>query len=463
MKNYLKVLKSKKFEWLLLIAAVATYFGVFTTIALHRYWQYSVWYYDFGIFYSAISSVAQLKAPIIDHFIFTDQNILGDHFHPIIFLISPFLAIFKNGEVLLIFQSLFIALSGIFVYLTAKEVLKNKLESFSILAIYFSFLGLHNALITEFHEIVLLPLPLMIFLYGMVKKQKWPYLLGLIGVLLTKETTFIIPAWFGLLIAVKNTGLWRKVGIMTAVGSIAYGVSVIFLIIPAINGDKYFYLSEAVSSTNKIDFLTSFKIQTIIKTLLSFGFLPILSPESLGPVLINWWSRFSRFQRVDLGMHHNAEIAPTLIFATIYGWQRTKLYLKKFSYGIFFLAIGTFFLSAYIYKSPLLLFTNKAFYQHTQNFKFLDRLIEHIPEDGVVMAQTNIAAKIAYRKVYMLRDNYQDFNPDYIVVDLREGQEPNNFLNIQDFDKLIENLRDDPNYEIYYDQGEQLIYKRMIE
>jgi uncharacterized membrane protein len=486
------------------------FFTIFVTVALNRYWQYAAWYYDFGIFYSAISAVAQGREPIIDHFVFTGQNILGDHFHPIIFLVSPLVAIFKGGETLLVFQTLFVTLSGIFVYLVAKELLRNKvvevnkIEAFSILIIYFAYIGLHNALITEFHEITLLPLPLMMFFYGMVKKHKWWYGLGLLGVLLTKESTFIIPAWFGLLIAWRNKGEWRKIGdlrklgvwrnwqnqnmwfkigLLTSVVSVLYGMTLVYAVFPAINGVGYRYLTETVEGANKVALLNDLKIKTVFRTFVSYGFLPLLAPETLPPVIFNWWSRFSSLAttRHDLGMHYNAEIAPTLILGTIYGWIRFKSIIsflvknlnkklnkikvkfkkKYFNYLIILLAVCSLVFNIQILKSPFLLFTNKAFYAHSKNLKFLDDLIAHIPEDGVIMAQTNIAAKLAYRKVYMLREDYAKYDPDYIVIDERVGQEPNNFLGVGNFEELARNLAVDPRYELYYLSGDQKIYKKV--
>lgn len=471
-----------------------TFFVIFAALSLNRFWQYSVWYYDFGIFFQAISSVSRLEPPIIDHFYYSGKNILGDHFHPLIFIISPVYAIFKYAEVLLIVQTLFVTLSGVVMYLVTKHLTKNKLESFFLLVIYLSFIGLHNALITEFHELTLLPLPLSIFFLGMVKKNWKLYLIGLITVLMAKETTFIIPAWFGLWIAIKNKGLWRNIGLATVFGSIAYGTLVLFYLIPTIGGQSYHYLSEASSNTEIGDYFTKVKRQTVFKTLLSYGFLPILAPETWPPILFNWWSRSKSIwtTRHDLGMHYNAEIAPTLFLGTILGWNRFKKfgwstgqnwlqkYLFKKNPGNFWgglvkkykirlkphwllaiLAVFSLFLSLMVFKSPALMFFNKDFYRHTKNFVFLDKLMAEIPEEGIVMAQHNIAGKLAYRKVYILRNNYQDFNPDYIVIDTREGQEPNNFLGIDDWPELLETLRADSNYEVYYQQGEQFIYKKV--
>jgi uncharacterized membrane protein len=442
---------------------LSAFFIVFTTVALHRYWQYAVWQYDFGIFYSAISAVAQGREPLIDHYVFSGKNILGDHFHPIIFLVSPFLLLYSGGETLLVVQTLFVTLSGLFVYLTAKELFKNDLEAFPTLIIYLSFIGLHNALISQFHELALLPLPLAIFFYGMVKKNLHWYMLGLTGVLLTKETLFIIPAWFGVLMALTYRGRWRKIGATTVLACVGYGFVVIRFIIPYFLGSDYFYLSGSANNLSAFQ-LDALSIKTIVKTFASYGFIPLLSPETLLPLISNWLSRTARYGNFDLGAHYNAEIAPTLILSFMYGWQRVKKIVgKKFQlkYALAVLSVFCFLYSSLVLKSPILLFTNNAFYKHTQNFAFLDTLIAAIPRDGSVMAQTNIAAKIADRpNVYMLRDSYAEFDPDYIVVDVRPGQEPNNFFDMDNFDQTIKNIENDPKYSLFYDQGEQRIYRK---
>lgn len=452
---------------LMALLLLVLFFVVFTTISLHRFWQYASWYYDFGIFYQGISAVARGKPPIIDHFVFQGKHILGDHFHPLIFIISPIIALIPRPEVLLVVQALFVTVSGYFVYLTAHKLLKSNLESLAILIIYLAFVGLHNALITEFHAITLLPLPLSIFLYALVSKKRWLFILSWLGVLLTKETTFIIPAYFGLYLAVKNKGLWRKLGLFVTLASSIYGVGIIKWVMPAFSGREYLYLSQASSDFSWYKLVEAKKLKTIGQTLLSYGLLPIFAPEILPPVVANWASRFiSDGPRYDLGMHYNAEIAPTLILATTIGYKRVKYFLQKqfkpivIKLGLVLIALFSLLLSLFVYHSPALLAFNRAFYQHTKNFVFLDRLLEQVPKEGTVMAQHNLAGKLADRKVYILRENYEKFKPDYIVIDARDGQEPNNFWGIKDFEKLVEKLANDPHYLVYYDQGEQKIYQR---
>ena len=482
---------------------IAVFFVIFNLVALHRFWQYASWYYDFGIFYQAIHSVSQGRAPIIDHFIFQGKNILGDHFHPLIFIISPIVALIPEPEVLLIVQTLFVALSGYFIYLTAKQLTNHSWESVALLLIYLSFVGLHNALITEFHAITLLPLPLSIMLYALVSRKLRLYLFSWAAVLLTKETTFVITFFFGLYLVVtrllaavkpssnQQAGIslsklielllldrfnesaarrkkWLWTGLITAVFSLGYGYAIINWVIPAIGGRPYLYLDQARSHFSWEEIFVPHKLKTVVQTFISFGLLPLAGPEFLPPVIFNWWSRFvSEGTRYDLGMHYNAEIAPTLMLAAITGYRRIKRWLVNFlpaavvSVGLGLLAVFSLGLSVYVFKSPARLAFNRAFYQHTQNFEFLDQLLEHIPDEGTVMAQHNLAGKLADRKVYILRNKYQQFQPDYIVIDTRDGQEPNNFLGIKDFEQLVEDLEQDPSYQIYYDQGEQKIYQRI--
>lgn len=451
----------KQWDLFALISIILVFFFAFSTIALHRYWQYAAWYYDFGIFYSAIGKLAQGLPPTIDHLVYSGKNILGDHFHPIIFLITPFVAFFPRGETLLVAQAAFVALSGFLMYLLSKELTKSKIQSLLFVGIYFSFVGLHNALITEFHEIVLLPLPLSIFFYGMVKKELRLYLLGLVGVLLTKETTFIIPFWFGIVLFFQNKDRWKKIGLLTSVASVLYFVLIVFVVIPAIGGREYFYFPEPSEGALGIDVLTA---KSMFNTFASFGFLPLFSPSTLVPVLFNWYSRIQRFTNFDLGMHYNAELAPTLLLASVYGWQKLK---KKFVfvsknalYILMTITLCAIIFSIQVLKSPLLLLSNQAFFDHTQNLKFLDELVEQIPKDGVVMAQTNIAAKIAHRNTYFLRENYSDFDPDFIVIDLRDGQEPSNFYGLIDFEKLTQRIATDSAYSVFYQSGEQIIYSK---
>jgi uncharacterized membrane protein len=474
----------------LVLATGLVFFIVFLTIALHRFWQYATWYYDFGIFYQAIAAFARGDAPIIDHLIVPNKHIFADHFHPLIMMVVPFFYFVPRPETLHFVQTLSVALSGIVMFYVGKAVLKNTTAAFLFTLLYYSFFGLHFALITEFHEIALLPLPLSIFFLGMVRKSWLPLGVGFVGVLLAKETTFIIPAWFGLVMLWQYPRNRKFIGAVVSILSLVYGYLVLKVIIPAYSGSEYYYASGVGLGSTLETLPTLISHSTIWKVFASQGFLPFLAPETLPPILFNWWSRVQTGgPRIGIGMHYNAELAPTLALGAMIGWLRlqsllralatfvrprlqlksvalVRAYVAKLALtlgwnGALAITVALLcFVNIYVYKSPALLFTNPAFYAHTSSAAFLDRLIAKIPPTGTVMAQHNIAARLAYRKVYMLRNYYDPFEPDFIVFDTRAGQEPNNFFGIGDWEELVEKFENDPVYELYYDQGEQFIYKK---
>src|SRR3989338_8513854 len=98
-------------------------------VSLNRFWQYEVFYYDFGIFDQAIWSVSRFSPPKIEHFIVGGKWIFADHFSPSIFLLSPFYWLTTKSEILLVVQAIAVGLSGVVLYSIGTHVLKNRLLS----------------------------------------------------------------------------------------------------------------------------------------------------------------------------------------------------------------------------------------------------------------------------------------------------------------------------------------------
>ena len=394
----------------LALSICALFFVIFTAVALHRFWQYEAWNYDFGIFARAIWQVSRFQLPIIDHFTVTNKLIFADHFHPIIFLLSPLYWITDKPEVLLLAQTLAVSISGFILYLTSKIVLKENFISLCLLIMYFSFAGLQNAVITEFHEITLLPLPLSLFFFSLVKKKHGLYFVSTLLVLMVKESTFVITAFFSLMELIKSRAKWQKLNLAVFFFSIFYALAIITMVIPHIAQGKYQYAStETISIESYKKFIDSpEKAKTIWNSLLSFGFFPLFAPHLLFPVVVNWYIRFTSLAttRHGLGFHYNAETAPLLYFASLFGIVNLISFVKnkhKIQFIVFIFTIITFLYSFFILKSPLRLATIPEFYRHTQNFEFLDQLVSEVPKEGSVMAQTNLTSRLINREIYAQR------------------------------------------------------------
>lgn len=138
----------------ILITVIVILTGVL--VSVHRYWQYEVFYIDFGQYDQAIWEVAHFQAPMVDHFIHGFIPVFADHFTPSIFLLSPFYWL-KSSKIMILFvQAISVGISGLVLYSIGKLVVKDRFLSLSIVVCYFLFVGLQNAVITEFHELTVM-------------------------------------------------------------------------------------------------------------------------------------------------------------------------------------------------------------------------------------------------------------------------------------------------------------------
>lgn len=443
------------------------------TVSLNRYWQYEVFFYDFGIFDQAIWSASRFKMPIVDHLVVGGKPIFADHFNPSIFLLSPLYWFTSRSEILLIAQAVVVGLSGWVLYRIGVNVLRNWILSLSVAISYFLFVGLQNAVITDFHEVTVMTLPLMLTFWAIIRKKILWYFPLLLLTLGFKESTFLLGLGIGVFVILAKREWWR-VGMVTVFLSLLWGFISIKLVIPYFSGGIYQYSSSLPNTIPET--LTSLvdhplKRRTLFYSFSSFGFLPLLDLSSWVLILQDFAARFvpkTSFTRWDLRLHYSAQIAPILAVSSVMTLSflkkipRVSQFLPIFCVG---LILNALILHQFILHGPLGLAYNPAFYSHTKNFQFLDDLIAQIPKNASVMTQNNLAVRFTHQKVWLLRRGYGGYQPDYIVIDAREGQNPNNFFGIRpeqgELLLLIEELKNDSSYSISYQTREQYVFKRI--
>lgn len=437
--------------------------------SVNRFWQYEVFYYDFGIFDQAIWSVSRFRPPIIEHLTVGGKWIFADHFSPSIFLLSPFYWLTTRSEMLLVVQAIAVGLSGVVLYKIGIHILKNKLLSLGGLICYLFFLGLQNAVISDFHEFTVMTLPLMLTFWAIVRWKIWYYFLFLTITLGFKESTFLLGIGIGILIFFLRRR-WFKVGLITIVLSIMWGYLSIKIIIPAFSNGFYAYAPSL--SANIYDNMLalvdhSLKQRTLFYSLLSFSFLPFLAPEFWFLLLQDYATRFiggTCCTRWGMGLHYNAQSAVILAVSCMFALSRLQRMriISKFLPLLIALIIGNaLFLYRFVLHGPFALAYNPAFYSHTKDFTFLNDLIEKIPADVSIMTQNNIAPRFTHQKVLFLKRDYENYKPEYIVLDARTGQNPNNFFGTKDALGILELLRKDFRYELTYKTKDQFIFHRV--
>lgn len=436
-------------------------------VSVNRFWQYEVFYYDFGIFDQAIWNVAHFRAPIIDHLVVGRTWIFADHFNPSIFLLSPLYWFTNKGEALLIVQCIIVGLSGLVLYKIGNKILNKRFLSLSILICYFLFVGLQNAIISDFHEVTVSVFPLMLVFWSILNNKKLLYFLFLIITLGFKESIFIVGIGIGIYILIVKKA-WKNISIATLIISILWGFIAIKIIIPYFSGGIYQYFSVARDIGNP--FITLFdsaiKRRTLFYSYLSFGFLPLLSPEFWFLQFQDFYTRFvpTTQTRWYLGLHYNALSSVYLSIAALYGFnvlekiKEIKRYF--FAFGIL-LILNSIIIFRFVLHGPLGLAYNKEFYRHSNDFNFLNNLVNKVPKSASVMTQNNLAVRFTHQNLAMVKYNYSSFKPDYILLDLRKGQNPNDFFTIHNIQGIFEKVRADKNYELVYNTKEQFLFKKI--
>lgn len=438
-------------------------------VSINRFWQYEVFYYDFGIFDQAIWNISQFKPPVIDHLIVGGKWIFADHFSPSIFLLSPFYWLTARSEMLLVVQAIVVGLSGIVLYKIGKHILKNRLLSLGVLICYLLFIGLQNAVISDFHELTVMTLPLMLTFWAIIRRKVWYYFLFLIITLGFKESTFLLGIGIGILIIFLRKD-WLKVGLITIALSMAWGYLSIKVIIPAFSNGFYAYAPSL--SSNILDNIIAFinnplKRETLFYSFLSFGFLPLLSPEYWFLLLQDYATRFIGSPcctRWGMGLHYNAQSAVILAISSMFALkrlQKTRIIFKFLPLLVVLIIGNALFLYRFKLHGPLALAYNPAFYNHTRDFAFLNDLIKIIPINASIMTQNNIASRFAHQGVLLLKRDYENYKPDYILMDVRLGQNQNDFFGTGDVFSILKSLQKDSRYELIYETKDQFIFRRI--
>lgn len=445
------------------ICLVFTWAGIF--VSVHRFWQFETFYYDFGIYDQAIWRVAHFQKPVIDHFILGGKTIFADHFAPTIFLLSPLYWFTDRAEIILIAQVVAVGLSGLVLFFTARKITKSSLISLCVLLTYFLFVGLQNALITDFHELTIMTLPLMLTFYALATERKKLFWISFLLTLGCKESLAIFGlglAWF----------IWweypehRRRAILVGVISIIWSLVTMKLIIPYFSEGIYLYAPEFHGIRHFITTLytPTLKVKTVGWIFASFAGLPLGSISVLPILGLNFISRFltAGNGKWELGFHYNAEIAPTLAVGTALTLMRLQKYLDRLWVRIIAggLVVVSLFLFRFILNGPFMLAINPAFAPHSQNFGFLEELLKNVPKGQTIMTHNNLAAKLTHEDVILMRDSYWNFCPEHIVMDARKEQNMNNFYGISNIEDILKKLRKDPAYTQIYGTVDQFIFSK---
>lgn len=346
---------------------ILIYITLFSYLSLNRHWYLGSYYYDLGIMHQVLynSSHGHLLE-------LTDPNStlqiirFAIHFDPLMLIFIPFYWLYPHAEVLLIGQTIFLALGAIPLYLIAcrignkVRITVSKFYGLLFAFLYLNYTPLATTNLSDFHAIVLVaPMLLWAFYFAEIKKYKISVIF-LIFCLLGKENVSLVTSMLGLYyFFIKKQ---RSFGLTVFLVSLFSAIFVLGIIIPSQRTNLHFatsYFSLDVK-TNLQRLLSFESAQYINKLLQPLGYLSLASPLYLliafPEWLINLLSKNANMRALQY--HYASLIAPFVLLSACFGLLNIHVFLrsrlnpsltKKLIYIMYLCTILSSLYSAYIY------------------------------------------------------------------------------------------------------------------
>ena len=481
----------KKIEKPLFFFLITLFSLGFCLISVLRHLRFESFGYDLGIYDQGLWLWSKFQEPFST---IKNSHIFGDHLVPSLYLISPIYWFFDDVKALLIFQSVWITLGVIPLYLLAKEKLKTPFLLFVLSFCYLSFFGIQNGIFFDFHPLVMAAPLLAWWLYFFEKNKRIHFFIFFLLLGLQENISLLMAAFGVMAIFRKET---RKDGFIITILSMGWFLLATKIIIPYfLHGEGFVYLPQQLIF-NPVFFLKELfypfqKTKTILLTLGNFGFLPLLYPPVLIPIFEQFTERFVGnvvATRWGTGLHYSAPLAPILVYGTIKSLEKNffkKRELLTYSLGGLFFLIVVFY--QFLLHLPLNMLAKRDFYQLPERREQINEAMTMIGEKESVATQNNLLPHLSHREKIFTFSSCQDV-PDpsrgmscqflidedsgelpliekekvkLILVDLTPGQNPNNFFpdGEERLKKYMEKLLLDKKYTIKFQEKGVILLER---
>jgi uncharacterized membrane protein len=448
---------------------ILLFFFAYSALSIRRHERFDSFAYDLGIFDQAVWQYSRFKIPFST---IKGKIILGDHFDPTLALLGPLFWLWNDVRMLLLFQAAWLAFSSYPVFLLAKKKKLPGIICFLIGGLYLAFFGFQHALNFDFHTTVIAA-GLASWIIYFWEKEDWRKFafLAILFVCL-KENLALSIFSLGLISFLRRK---RTPGLIAMIVSLAYFLLAIKVFVPYFSPMGYEY--EPVLPNTPLGVLTGIfwpkiKLETWFYSLSWFAFLPIFSPLSLLPVLIDLAQYFLAGEKYaatwGLFMHYRTLLAPFLAWGAIEG----LVFLKK-KLNIIYL-IPLIVLPALVFQYclhlPLNRLVKKYYWQDEIWMKNNRSLIRKVPVTASVATQNNLLPHLSHRdKIYLVwprieKDQWWLFwpgRPEYLLVDLHPNQVITHILVNSEVElgEAVENMEVTGNLTLVESIGEVYLYK----
>lgn len=195
--------------WLVALVAVTAVADSVYSIIRHDHFGSGV---DLAIFDQVVWRYSHFQAPFSS---IKGEDILGDHFHPLVAVLAPLYWVWSNPRMLLIAQAILVAVSIVAVFLFARDRI-GRGAAYALAVAYAVFWGIQVGVGFEFHELAFAPLLIACAILFLDRRQWGRFWIAIGLLLLVKEDLALLVVFFGVYVLTLRE--WRHGAALVIVG-----------------------------------------------------------------------------------------------------------------------------------------------------------------------------------------------------------------------------------------------------
>lgn len=313
---------------------MAAYAWLFSLWTVRNHDGFGTFGFDLGIYDQGLWLLSRFHAPFIT---IMGRNLFGDHTSFVLLPLVPVYWVWPSAHVLLIAQSVALAMSAVPIYLIARNRLQDELLACVLASASLLMPTLQWTNFEQFHPDCF-EVPLIGFALHFMFERRWrPYFITIALLLSVKEDAALIVLGMGVYVAVRYS---RRVGLITCAVAISYALLAVYLVLKIINGVGSLngwrfpfggvaglIRTAVVQPVRLLRYLSSDQRPWYLWQLVApLGLASLLAPDvvaiAAAPIASNLISNFYYQHRIEY--HYSTQIAPVLACAAVVGISRIR-------------------------------------------------------------------------------------------------------------------------------------------
>ena len=317
---------------------VLVYAALYSFITVTRHLTLLTHALDLGYYIQLTWNLARGAGPVVS---LPEMHAWGDHFSPILYLVVPLFRAAPGAIVLLVFQSVALALGALAVFGIAARRLGDERPAAVFALLYLLNPSLQGINVRDFHTAALAIPLLLAAIYFAEAERPWPFAAAVLLTLGTREDAAIPVVGLGIWLALsKRRWLW---GAVTAAFALALLMADTRWLMPYFRGapyphlGRYAHLGRSVPEIVTALLLHPFRALAglvTVKRLVYLGallgplaFLPLLAPGTLLGLAPSLFENLLGQDPIlfDHRTQYQSFVLPFLFAAAIAGYDRVAL------------------------------------------------------------------------------------------------------------------------------------------